>query len=184
MDKTTPRRSFLKNTLKASTGLALISSTAPFSAFATYQSPFEGYNPFAEEKTDLRRSLFGRNVLVAGKIFDEDGNNTLTNVKVEVWHLSPDSSKYKHRAKLFTNYLGEYRFITDYPNREKGKMARILFKVSNGSKATYTELLFNEHQAHITGAHWENNQGLGDERLFPIMERTTNTTKINFNITL
>ncbi len=174
----------MKKTFVASAGLVLISSTAPFSAQAFGRSPFDGYNPFANPKTDLRKSIFGKNVLVTGKIYDSKGTTPLSNVEVEVWHLSANSSKYRHRAKLMTNAFGEYRFITDYPNKEEGKMTRIYFKLSKNSKSKFTELLFNDYDAHITGTHWENNKVLNQEMVFPIMKKTINTIKINFNITL
>lgn len=184
MKKTTPRRSFLSKTLMASAGLALASSTSVARAFSGNTSPFRGYNPFAEEKTDLRKSLFGQHVEVRGQIFDSSGANVLSNAKIEVWHLSPNSKKFEHRAVLYSDKNGSYRFTTDYPNREIGKIPRIYFRVSRSSKPYFTELSFNDYGAYISGKHWEKNQQLGDQKLFPTQLSFLNTSQIKFNISL
>lgn len=177
------RRLFLRNSAIATTGIALFSSTTFANAFTIDDSPFEGYNPYAEEKTDLRTStLFGKHITVKGKIFDKTGTSPLFNATIEVWHLSPDSNKYKHQAKLTTNSSGEYSFITDFPRKEKGKMNRIYFKISNGNTTYFTELLINDFGAFITDKHWEENNQLGD-KLFPKKEGSLNKATITFNIT-
>ena len=187
MEKTTPRRAFLRKTLKASAGLACISSTSAIKAFGSNASPFMGYNPFAVEKNDLRTFPaypFGESIVVTGRIFDAVGKNPLANCMIEVWHMSPNSSKYRHRAKLHTNDKGEYFFITDKPNREMGKTYKIYFKLSQNGEAYFTELSFNNTQAFISDKHWEKNNQLGDDLLFPKKKSTQNTTKIQFNIAL
>lgn len=73
---------------------------------------------------------------VAGKLFDASGTMPLADCSLEVWHLSPNSTKYNHRAKLRTNEAGEYSFITDRPNREKGRDYKIYFKLSQGEDYT------------------------------------------------
>jgi len=174
------RRSFLQKTVMATTGVALLSSKTVINALTKDDSPFSGYNPYAEEKTDLRTSsLFGKHLFVNGKIYDKSGKSTLSNVSIEVWHLSPDSKQYKHKAKLKTNNLGEYEFITDFPNKEFGKMSRIYFKVSNDFTSYFTELLVDDFGVHITGKHWEENQRLGDN-LFPLKDNSV----ITFNISI
>ena len=178
------RRLFLRNSAIATTGIALFSSTTFANTFTSDDSPFEGYNPYAEEKTDLRTSsLFEKHLQVKGEIFDITGNFPLSNATVEVWHLSPNSTKFKHRAKLKTNSFGEYSFITDFPRKESGKMSRIYFKVSNGNNVCFTELLVNDFGAHITSKHWESNNQLG-KKLFPLKNGTPNSSEIQFNISI
>ena len=178
------RRLFLRNSAMATTGIALFSSTAFANTFTSDDSPFEGYNPYAEEKTDLRTSsLFGKHLQVKGEIFDATGSYKLSNVTIEVWHLSPNSKKYRHQAKLTTNNNGEYNFITDFPNIENGKMPRIYFKVTNNHTTYFTELLVNDFGAHITGKHWQENNKLG-EKILPIKEDYSNFSKVTFNISI
>ena len=184
MKNNTSRRLFLRNTAIATTGMALLSSNAVLHAMTKKESPFNGYNPYAEETTDLRSSsIFGKHITVKGKIYDKSGNFPLANTKVEVWHLSPNSKKYRHRAILTTNSLGEYQFITDFPNREYGKSPRIFFKVSKNEASYFTELFVSDFGANISGKHWEENNQLGKE-LFPKKETFLDQTTFTFNISL
>lgn len=176
------RRLFLRNSMFATTGIAFLSSATTLHAFTEDQTPFDGYNPYAEEKTDLRTSsFFGNHLTIKGKIYDKSGAAVLPNISIEVWHLSPNSTSYKHHAKLQTNSDGEYNFITDFPNREKGKIARIYFKISDDNSTYFTELLVNDLGAHITGKHWEENKQL-KENLFPIKTGDKNNASVVFNI--
>ncbi|MDP2687835.1 MAG: hypothetical protein Q8O62_11470 [Aequorivita sp.] len=183
MKNTTSRRLFMRNSAFAITGLAVLTPTLT-SAFTTVESPYLGYNPYAETKTDLRTGVFNFNsVTVKGTIFKDDGITPISNAVIEVWHLSPNSVKYRHRAKIITDEQGNYEFITDFPNREKGKNARIYFKVSDSEKINFTELILNTSGVHITGEHWEKNQKLGD-KLFPKKAGFSDQTRIQFNISI
>ena len=57
------RRLFLRNSAMATTGIALFSSTTFANTFTSYDSPFDGYNPYVEEKTDLRTSILLSNAV-------------------------------------------------------------------------------------------------------------------------
>lgn len=182
MKSTTSRRLFLRKSAFATTGIALL-STPLLHAFSE-ESPFVGYNPYAESKTDLRTSLFGdKYVTVKGKILFKDGLQLASNAKVEVWHQSPNSDKYRHRAVLTTTDFGEYKFITDFPNNEEGKLAKIYFKVTAGNRTYFTELLLNSNFAYITSKHWEENNKLND-LLLPKRENVMNHSIIDFNISI
>ncbi|HNP69393.1 MAG TPA: hypothetical protein PKH16_15910 [Aequorivita sp.] len=182
MKNTTSRRLFMRNSAFAITGLAVLTPTIT-SAF-TSESPYSGYNPYAETKTDLRSGVFSSNsVAIKGTLYDKNGITPLKNATVEVWHLSPNSSKYRHRAKLKTDDEGNYQFITDFPNKEKGKSARIYFKVSSSENISFTELALTEQGAHITSEHWEKNRNLG-EKLFPQKETFLGETTIHFNFSV
>jgi hypothetical protein len=179
MKESTSRRTFLQKTAIATSGLALI-STNVVSAFAS-ETPYDGYNPYSEEKTDLRTTLFEKHVRVKGTIYDKTGTIPLEGVTVEVWHLSPNSTKYRHRAKFKSNHNGEYNFITDFPNKAEALTARIYFKVNYKDDSYFTELAVGENSVNITSKHWEENQQLG-KKLFPTSEKFLNTTTINFNL--
>ena len=183
MRNITSRRSFLQRSAIATTGLALLSSNV-VNAF-TDNCPYDGYNPYADTKTDLRTVTLGKHVKVKGSIYDKTGLTPIHNATLEVWHLSPNSTKFRHRGKIKTNARGEYSFITDFPNREQGKSCRIYFKVCNNNSTYFTELLLasSTPSAHITSKHWEENQQLG-EKVLPVTEKFLNTTTINFNISI
>ncbi|WP_415374165.1 twin-arginine translocation signal domain-containing protein [Patiriisocius sp. Uisw_017] len=183
MTNTTSRRSFMQKTAIATTGLAFLSPSI-VSAF-TNNCPYEGYNPYADTKTDFRTVTLGEHVRVKGTIYNKKSLIPIADATVEVWHLSPNSTKFRHRGKLKTNEDGTYNFITDLPNKENAKMRRIYFKVSHKNTSYFTELLLVPitSSAYITSKHWEENQELG-EKVLPVSKKLLNTTTINFNVSI
>jgi protocatechuate 3,4-dioxygenase beta subunit len=184
MEKNYPRRLFLGKTLLAATGLMCVPTGAIAKELESNSAPFKGYTPYTDVKTDLRTSFLGKEVSVSGKIYDATGKSTIPNALIEVWHLSPEKKVYKHRGKMFTDDDGSYQFITDWPNREPGKQHRIYFKVSNAGKTIFTELLFSDFGANISGNHWEKNQCLTEDLRFPSYTTFLNRSSIHFNIAL
>jgi hypothetical protein len=183
MKNNTSRRLFLRNTAIATTGMAFLSSSTVLHALTNEESPFKGYNPYAEEKTDLRTTILGEQLRVKGVLYEKSSMKPLENASIEVWHLSPNSTKYKHRGKLRTNEAGEYNFITDYPNHEIDKVPRVYFKVTHSGDEVFTDLVLNKTGAHISDNHWEANKHLGD-KLFPTSEKNLNTSIINYNLSI
>ena len=178
------RRLFLRKSAIATAGVALLSSSSIATTLTNNNSPFDGYNPYTEENTDLRVASFnGKHLNVKGKIYDKTGTFPLSNATIEIWHLSPNSNSYKHHAKLKTDTNGQYNFVTDFPNRENGKMPRIYFKLSNNNTIYFTELLVNDFGAHITDKHWEENNQLGD-KLFPLKVGSTKSSTVEFNVSI
>jgi protocatechuate 3,4-dioxygenase beta subunit len=176
------RRNFLKNVAMAASGVVFLSSTSILQAFNSNECPFEGYNPYSEEKTDLRTStLFGNHVLIKGTLFDKKNLNALSKATIEVWHLSPNSKKFRHQAKMNVSTTGEYSFITDFPNRETGKYAKVYFKITNNEKVYFTELSLSNDNAFINNKHYEENKILGD-KLIPSNKIVNNQATVNFNI--
>ncbi len=182
MENSTSRRHFMRNSAIALTGLTVL-TPALTSAF-TSENPYAGYNPYADETCDLRTGLFNSNTIaVKGTVYKKDGITPLKNALVEVWHLSPNSSKYRHRGKFQTDNQGNYEFKTDYPNKEEGRCARIYFKLSNSENTQYTELILTSTGGHITSKHWEHNRRLG-EKLFPQQANFLNNTTFQFNLSI
>ncbi len=183
MRNSTSRRHFMRSSAIALTGLAVL-PPAVTSAFTASESPYDGYNPYTEAKKDLRTSIFNTNTItVKGTIYEKDGVTPLRDGLVEVWHLSPNSSKYRHRTKFLTDVEGNYEFLTDFPNKEKGKCSRIYFKLSNSERTHFTELILTKSGGHITGEHWEKNNQLGD-KLFPRQLSFMDNTTIQFNLSI
>jgi len=184
MKNYTSRRLFLRTAALATTGITLLSSTSALSALVEENSPYNGYNPFAENTTDLRTSILGgKYVTIKGIVYDETGKHPVPEATIEVWHLSPNSKKYRHRAKMKTNSAGEYTFKTDFPNNEPGKSARIYYKVSTRKDSYFTELSLNSLGAHITDTHWVKNKQL-EEKLFPKQEYFLNNATVTFNLSI
>ncbi len=175
----TSRREFVNKICLASGGLVL-SSSYNLNAFNKDHSPFEGYNPYADSKVDLRTSHDSADhIRVAGKIYSRNRLVLLPNIKLEIWHLSQASNKYRHQAKIKTNELGEFQFLTDLPGREPGKNPRIYFKVTGENRSYFTELIIGIHYAYVTEKHWAENHCL-EERMQPIK----NKSNIQFNLAI
>lgn len=181
MKESTSRRHFLQKSAMATTGLALLSSGVA-NAFSS-EIPYSSYNPYSEEKTDLRTTIFGDHIRIKGVVFDVTGSIPLSNATIEVWHLSPQSKKFRHRAKLKTDSFGRYNFITDFPSKDDAEAKRIYFKISNNDAVQFTELFVDKQGANITSKHWQENNQLG-EKLLPTTELSFDTLTINFNISL
>lgn len=182
MENLYARRNFLKNVALATSGIAFLSSTTVLEAFNNDECPFEGYNPYAEQKTDLRVStLFGNHITVKGKIFDRQTLRELPSAVVEVWHMSPQSTKFRHQAKMNVSNNGEFNFITDFPNKEQGKYAKVYFKIATNNKVYFTELSVTNDNAFINEKHFEENQVLGNQ-MFPTNRMINNEQIITFNI--
>ncbi len=181
MENLYARRNFLKNVGLAASGVAFLSSTSVLQAFDKNDCPYEGYNPYAEEKTDIRKSVFsGNHITVKGKVLTKSNLAPASDATIEVWHLSPNSTKYRHQAKMKVNQDGEYSFLTDFPEKEKGRYAKIFFKVSQGNNITFTELSLTEDNAYINHKHFADHLGL-KEQMFPTNKTINNEKVITFN---
>lgn len=135
-------------------------------------------------KTDIRKNFFGKQIEITGQIFDATGKNPLEGVQVEFWHLSPNSNVLGHKGNMITDENGFYQIFTDYPNREVGKHTAVHFKISKDEQSSLTELKFSDFGAHITDKHWEANNMLDNNLLFPKLEKALYKTKLNFNFTI
>jgi len=167
------RRAFVRKMLFTSVGTAMCVSVQAFSKKTNNTN-----------LADCRDSIFSnRIVTVNGIVYSKDGKAPMPNVEIEVKHLSPKSKRYSHAGKLQTNSKGEYKIITDFPNKELGKSARIHFKIL-GPQAYETELLITKNDAFITDKHWVRNNKLG-KKMFPKNINTGNrNTNIKFNFSI
>jgi len=111
MEINPPRRNFLGKAFVATAGSVCMSSTSVLKAFEGIKVSFEGYNPYVEEKNHLRTSLLGKQVAIKGNIYDEIGQHPVSDTVVEIWHLSPNSTKYHHRGKVYINAMEVYNLI-------------------------------------------------------------------------
>ena len=181
MPTTNQRRLFLRKTVLAATGISLLSQTELL-GLNNSSVPFEGYNPYQPNvSSDLRKNVWGDFITVQGTIYDKKGSTPLPNAQVEVWHLSKSSGKFRHRTKLTTDASGNYKFLTDIPDRTEGKHPRIYFKVTSSKGTSFAELLIGKSGPYITSQHWEQHCQLGN-KLFPTSTALFNNTLINFNI--
>jgi len=181
MNNTTSRRFFLKKSALVTSAVGLLSTQAIASSMFEDKTPYKGYNPYIDETSDLRTNTLSNYVEVTGTLFDTSGKIPLNGVQIEVWHLSPNSSKYRHRGKFFTDANGNYTFKTNFPNREKGKAPRIYFKISTPQKKSFSELIIQKTGASITSLQWKKNQALGN-RLLPSSSNYLTKQKIIFNL--
>ncbi len=112
--------------------------------------PYPGYSSLSALKNDLRRNLHGHEVTVRGVIYDTLSHRVLTHARIEVWHRSPVAEEDYCRACFTTDDYGQYHFITDCPDREKGKNYSIFFKITYKQKSFFTKMSFNHSLALIS----------------------------------
>lgn len=177
------RRSFLLKSTLATTGLALLTSSQVVANLTTNQSPYLGYNPYSEASVDLRKGVLPMGgVKIQGQLFEKDGKTVIPNAKIEVWHLSPNSKKYRHNGHFFTDEEGNYSFLSDFPMKDSGS-PKIFFKATKDGVETFTQLVFLSNGANIMSDHWELNQQLG-EKVLPKKIDNSFFKQFEFNFTL
>ena len=178
------RRLFISKLSYALIGTTILSSQLSYAFITNTDAPFEGYEPCLDDTTDLRSfNSPDKTLNIIGTVYGKDGLSLKPNARIEVWHLSPGSSEYDHRGAFNSSANGAYAFRTELPNRMKGKMPRIFFKISHEGSVVYTELILNTHKAYISHEHWENHKSL-KERLFPIDKNNGLEREIQFNVTV
>ena len=105
-----------------------------------------------------------------------------SNAKIEVWHLSPNSKKYRHNGFFYTDEDGKYSFHTDFPSRESGS-PKIFFKATKDGVETFTQLVFVSNGVNVMSDHWELNQKLG-KKVLPKCISNASLKKFEFNFIL
>ena len=175
------RRIFFGKIAAVSTGMAVLPLVSAFGT-ESQASKMSGYVPEAPEKSDLRNpGVIGQPLTVKGKVFCSQTGNIAPNVKIEVWHLSPRTLVYDHRATLYSDENGVYAFITDFPGMEAGKLPVIHFRVENNAAVQQTRVILGPRDTFITSDHWERNNGLG-KKLFPKRTTQFNHSTLEFNV--
>ena len=142
------------------------------------ESPFNGFIPLSPIKSDLRKSSGEDQLLIQGRILDKSGSWPVGNAGIEIWHLTPGTIDFKHRAKLVSDSSGVFQLITDLPARQKGHNFKINFKITAGVNSYYTQLSFNHSMAWLASRSNRqfNNQvklsnlqpGMGDHSIFDL----------------
>ncbi len=181
MDQISPsRRLFLKRTALATAGVVLLSGDAFASVLNNPNAP-SSYNPYSDRTTDLRKSGSTESpVTVQGVIYNKQTQLPIVNAKIEVWHVSPNSKNVNHRAHFFTDDLGRYNFITDFPGREVRKKPRIQFKITKDDFFRFNTLIFDTKMAYVDQDQWKEVNALGD--LFhPKLQYKLDSYNIQFN---
>lgn len=184
MGITSSKHSFLESSSIMNSSSTIIRSNHIVDALKSDISPFRGYSHLVPVKSDLRINPNSNYLEVSGKIYNRNRSIPLKGVVIEVWHLSPDSKHFKHRARLHTDDSGNYRFITDIPGREMGKNYKIYFKIIYGESTYFTELAFNNSSIYITGRLRQKNNLLQKEKLLPKNNSSFFKSRVNFNISL
>ncbi|MEP2936894.1 MAG: hypothetical protein ABJM06_00770 [Gilvibacter sp.] len=175
------RRKFLRNTILASVGLSALGTTSSFANIFDSKLQLNGYLPNADFTTDLRKT--GANVMpvtVHGIMYDRQSKLPVSNVLIEVWHLSPDSEEMSYRAKFNTSDTGRYSFITDFPGHGPQLKPRIFFKISDGKKEQFNHLIFDSREAFVDHKQWSELQNESID-LMPKFSYKLETANIQLN---
>lgn len=109
-----------------------------------------GYSPLSVLKNDLRQNLNSPELVVDGMVFDTISKHPLSDARIEIWHRSPTAVDHYQRACLTADNRGKYRFVADWPEREKGRNYFIFFKINYRHQSFFTKLTFNQSLALIS----------------------------------
>lgn len=148
------------------------------------KSPYQGYIPVAPVKEDLRVLTAGAYLEVWGRVLDSSYKEPISHAGIELWHLSPLSGQFKHRAKLTTGTDGVYRFITDLPNRQKGKDYCVYFKVVYDQNSYFTKLSFNNAGLWLSARYIKKQLSFTNPDSFPFSKRAGDRAIFQFDICL
>jgi len=103
------------------------------------EGPF--YKPNA-----LLRDRTGSGLTVSGRVFSYPDCKPIANAIIEYWHANPEGVyDDAHRATIFSDKEGRYKFVTDFPGIYPGRPAHIHFKIrAPGFKPLITQLYFRK----------------------------------------
>ena len=175
---------FEESSSTAKSGSANTLATHVANCRKTQQSPYIGYKNLAAVSNDLRSDPFGNVLEVCGNLYAYHRTAPLSDVSIEVWHLSPNSEHFNHRARFHTEESGHFRFLTDMPGRELGKNYKIYFKVSYRAETYFTALSFSNSSVFIANRLNRNKQIIEGSQPSELRTLKLNMTRINFDIYL
>jgi protocatechuate 3,4-dioxygenase beta subunit len=123
----------IKRTLISSLfGLFLLISIFPFGAHAESCRPTEPdmLGPFYKPDAPVRSSV-GEGYVLHGTVRAAPECTPVANARVEFWLTGPDGHyNDEHRATLFSDAAGRYRFTSNFPQAYSGRPPHIHIRVS------------------------------------------------------
>ena len=179
MKVTHPASDFDGRIISSSSFLAYRSALArPFS-----DPPYEGCNALSAVTSDLRRSDSRTSLQIFGYLVDRHGN-PFPKTGIEVWHLTPRTNQYNSRAYFNTNSRGYYEFITNLPERARGKNYEVYFRIKKDNISYYTKLIFNYAAAILSSNIILKNHQAGQREKHRFSPKSENNVAFQFDIEL
>ena len=146
-------------------------------------SPFKGNSVLSKVTSNLQKHSSATSLEIFGYLVDFNGD-PLSNTGIEIWHLTRPGLEYKNQALLYTNSGGYYQFITNLPNREKGKNYEVYFKVKKDQRNYYTNLIFNNVTAILSKKFMLENHRAEFDRSLKYHQDSNNSFVFQFDIAL
>ena len=147
------------------------------------KTPFKGHSALSIVTSNLRKIDLDTSLQIFGYLVDFNGN-PLPHTGIEIWHRSPSGNKYHNRALLYSNSGGYYEFITNLPEREKGKNYEVYFRVEKDNRYYYTKLIFNNVTAILSSKFISKNHRDDFARTFNCAKDPDNHFVFQFDIAL
>ena len=103
-------------------------------------TPADYLGPFYKANAPVRSSV-GKGYRLTGKVISSGDCTPIAKAAIELWLTSPDGSyDDDHRATIYSNDSGEYRFESNFPPGYSGRPPHIHIRVSaNGFKTLPTQ---------------------------------------------
>ena len=95
-------------------------------------TPYDEIGPFYRPDAPIRMSV-GKGYVLSGKVLSLDGCTPLPKSKIEFWLVNP-KGEYDdaHRATVYTDKKGKYRFECNRPPVYIGRLPHIHMKITAG----------------------------------------------------
>ncbi len=154
MKKNLPRRTFLKHSVMASTGLTLLPSANVLASVGKTTAQ-------TTKHIDLRSNPFGKSLEVFGTLYDAQTHEPLNNATLNVSYKSFGFLGLKRRAQLHTNAEGRYCFLMDHPERLEGAGQKVEFEIRHGLISETTTLYCFNNWSYIDSNHFHKQEALG-----------------------
>lgn len=103
---------------------------------ACQPTPTDSLGPFYEANAPVRSSV-GKGYILAGVVQSAENCSPIEGARIEFWLAGPNG-KYDddHRATVFSDESGKYRFESNFPPGYSGRPSHIHIRVSAGGYGT------------------------------------------------
>lgn len=191
----------------AATSLTAIALSALGSVVALPNGKFNGdcettsdiLGPFYRPNAPIRSNLLttglsGTRIKLKGKVYKSDCITPQQNAEVEIWHCNSEgeydleSNDFNQRARLITNELGEYSFLTILPGKYlNGRLyrpAHIHFRITEENSQEIVSQIYFMGDPHIVEDPWASKEKAQSRILNIIPEDLEGNLSVNFDIYL
>ena len=103
---------------------------------------------------------------------------------MEFWHLSQSSPTGVYKKSVSVDESGRYEISTEMPHKKKNLPRKLYLRIKGQNTSYTTYLVITQNDVHMTDKHWESNNALSENMLYPRVKKEAGIRTINFNLSL